>query len=278
MAGDGGEQGQIVVDHCSAIAFTCSIRYPGPRGMRVLSDARPTRRSHHVVEARDLVFRYAGAEPWQLTVEAIQLAAGEHTYIFGPSGCGKTTLLRLVAGVLAPTRGSVTVLGEDLSRGARRDRRRADLMGFVFQSFNLVAYLSAVENVVLPCRFARGRRERATHEGRSLRDEAGRLLEALAIAPSLWDRKPNELSVGQQQRIAVARALIGRPPLILCDEPTSALDPASRDRFIELLLAECAAADSTAVVVSHEPAIRGAFRTSYDLAPAHESTTLRRVA
>ncbi len=246
--------------------------------MPASSDTPTTGQSRKVVDARDLVFRYASGESWQLEVEAMQVAPGEHTYIFGPSGCGKTTLLQLIAGVLTPVGGSMTVLGEDLSRGPRRDRRRAERMGFVFQSFNLVAYLSAIENVLLPCRFARGRRERAAADGRSLRDEAGRLLDSLGIASSLWTRKPNELSVGQQQRVAVARALIGRPPLIVCDEPTSALDPMSRDRFVRLLLAECAAANSTAMVVSHDPAIRDAFQASYDLARADESTRLRSVA
>ncbi|MEM6732949.1 MAG: ABC transporter ATP-binding protein [Myxococcota bacterium] len=231
-----------------------------------------------VIAASELQFRYARQNTWQLDIPQFHVPAGEHTYVFGPSGCGKTTLLQLIAGVLAPNQGSLQILGESLHTGRRRDQRRAELMGFVFQSFNLVPHLSAVDNIVLPCRFAPQRRSRAIGNGGSLIDEAHRLLERLGLSATLGERKPSELSVGQQQRVAVARALIGRPPLIVCDEPTSALDPEARDRFVELLLDECAAADSTAVVVSHDPSIRGAFRASYDLTPLPEKSVLRSVA
>ncbi|MEL6340072.1 MAG: ATP-binding cassette domain-containing protein [Myxococcota bacterium] len=234
--------------------------------------------SNPVVEAQALKFQHRGATNWRLEIDDFQVWRSEHTYICGPSGCGKTTLLQLLAGVLVPVSGRLQVLGQELSRGRHRDRRRAELMGFVFQSFNLVPYLGAIENVMLPCRFAKKRKERATADGVALQDEAGRLLEHLGIQAPLWTRKPSELSVGQQQRVAVARALIGRPPLIVCDEPTSALDPQSRDRFVDLLVSECQEAGSTALVVSHDPSIRHAFRNSYDLAKGAETTVLRRAA
>lgn len=231
-----------------------------------------------VVDARGLSFSYENGSGWQLSIDQLHIEPGAHSYIFGPSGCGKTTLLQLIGGVRTPTSGTLHVLGEELYRGVRRDRRRAEKMGFVFQSFNLVPYLSALENVTLPCRFARERRKRAVDQSGSLNAEAARLMSHLGLDSLLHRRKPRELSVGQQQRVAVARALIGRPPLIVCDEPTSALDPDARDRFIDLLLAECAAAGSTAVVVSHDPAIRNAFRAAYDLAPTPRSTVLRSAA
>ena len=231
-----------------------------------------------VLEASELEFKYRGPSTWQLNIPKLNIDRGEHAYIFGPSGCGKSTLLQLMAGVLTPTRGHILALGESLSQGRRRDQRRAEAMGFVFQSLNLVPYLNVVDNVTLPCRFAPRRKLRATAENRSLVSEAQRLLEHLGIGSEFLHRKPAELSVGQQQRVAVARALIGRPPLIVCDEPTSALDPSARDRFIELLLSECHVANSTAVVVSHDPAIREAFRCAYDLTRIQGGTVLRRAA
>lgn len=231
-----------------------------------------------VLEASELEFRYPGSSTWRLNIPQLDVNAGEHTYIFGPSGCGKSTLLQLMAGVLTPNQGQMRVMSESLNAGPRRDRRRAEAMGFVFQSLNLVPYLDTLKNVVLPCRFAPARRARAIAESGSLVSEAQRLLEHLGIGAELWTRKPTELSVGQQQRVAVARALIGRPPLIVCDEPTSALDPKARDLFVELLLSECQAAQSTAIVVSHDPSIRSAFKLGYDLTPAQDQTILRRAA
>lgn len=228
-----------------------------------------------VVEARDLCFSYSGDDPWRLHLPELRIKRGEHTYIFGPSGCGKTTLLHLLAGVLVAREGHLLVMGQNPGTGAHRDRRRAEHMGFVFQSFNLLPYLSALDNVMLPCRLTPGRRGRAVRAGGTLADEARRLLEHLGIKRSLWTRKPAELSVGQKQRVAIARALIGAPPLVVCDEPTSALDPESRDRFIDLLLAECAEANSTAVVVSHDPAIKKRFVVGYDLTRSREASVLQ---
>lgn len=231
-----------------------------------------------VLEASELEFSYSGTSDWRLKIPRFEVQAGQHTYIFGPSGCGKSTLLQLIAGVMTPQQGTISVLGDRLHRGKDRDRRRAEAMGFVFQSLNLVPYLNTIENVILPCRFAPRRRARVADRERSVVQEAHRLLEHLGIGPEFWRRKPSELSVGQQQRVAVARGLIGRPPLIICDEPTSALDPKARDQFIQLLLNECEAAQSTAIVVSHDPAIRQAFALGYDLARSENKTTLRRAA
>ena len=228
-----------------------------------------------VVDAQDLRFSYADGARWRLQLPELRIPRGQHTYIFGPSGCGKTTLLHLLAGVLSAQEGHLRVMDQDPSQGRNQDRRRAEQMGFVFQSFNLLPYLGALQNVTLPCQFAPARRRRALSRGDTLVDEAGRLLAQLGIDPSMWQAKPTELSVGQQQRIAVARALMGTPPLIVCDEPTSALDPESRDRFIELLLGECAEAGATAVVVSHDPAIKEHFAVSYDLSRSQDASTLK---
>jgi putative ABC transport system ATP-binding protein len=153
------------------------------------------------------------------------------------------------------------VLDENLGalRAPQRDRFRADHVGLVFQQFNLVPYLSVLDNVLLPCSFSARRRERATTGGCSERDEAVRLLEHLGLDAGLQRREATRLSVGQQQRVAAARALIGRPELLIADEPTSALDAGLQSTFIELLLREAAAAAATVVFVSHDQRLSAAF-------------------
>jgi putative ABC transport system ATP-binding protein len=143
-----------------------------------------------------------------------------------PSGSGKSTLLSLLGGVSVPQSGRVSVLGQDLKQiGARaRDRLRASHIGFLFQQFNLLPWLSAIDNVLLPCTFSVARKARAAAD-RSVLDEAARLLTHLDLEPALWGEPSADLSVGQQ-RVAAARALSGRPEILIADEPTSSLDAA----------------------------------------------------
>ncbi|MDE0661299.1 MAG: ABC transporter ATP-binding protein [Gammaproteobacteria bacterium] len=213
-------------------------------------------------------FAYAGGAR-VVEIDELEVAQGERLFVEGPSGSGKSTLLCLVAGILAPTAGTVHVLGESVSAlgAAARDRFRAEKIGFVFQMFNLLPYLSLVDNVVLPCHFSRARAAVALQSSASLSDEADRLLERLGLgANALRRRRVTELSIGQQQRVAVARALIGRPPLVVADEPTSAMDAAARIAFVELLLEECAIAGSTVVFVSHDPSLATSFERAVSMA------------
>ncbi|HSG89602.1 MAG TPA: ABC transporter ATP-binding protein [Pseudomonadales bacterium] len=217
-----------------------------------------------VVQIRDLSFRWrADAEP-TLQVPALRIEAGESVFLRGASGSGKTTLLNLIAGVLVPEAGSVQLLGETLSSlaSARRDRLRADHVGFVFQQFNLLPYLGVVDNVLLPCRFSRLRARRAGDPAA----EAVRLLDALGLDGAVRRaRDVTELSVGQQQRVALARGLIGRPQLVIADEPTSALDADARDEFLALLESECAAAGAALLFVSHDGGLAGRFSRQLDM-------------
>ena len=206
-----------------------------------------------------------------LAIRELRIRTAQRVFLFGPSGCGKSTLLAMIGGVLVPREGKVAVLGENLSgkKSAARDRIRADHVGFIFQQFNLVPYLSVVENVSLPCRYSRRRLERAVDADGSLEESAARLLSALGIGEELRSRKTTDLSVGQQQRVAAARALIGRPELVLADEPTSSLDADRRREFINLLVSECGRVDSTVIFVSHDASLATHFDLAIDLQTAN---------
>lgn len=212
-----------------------------------------------VLHADDLSFTWPGSSEPCLHIGHLTLHAGEQTLLLGPSGGGKSTLLGLLGGVLHPTRGEVKLLGRAFSgcRPAERDRLRADHIGFIFQQFNLVPYLSLEDNVLLPCHFSAIRRQRA---GPQPRDTARRLLAALELPESAWARPVTGLSVGQQQRAAVARALIGSPELLIADEPTSALDGSNRDRLLSLLMSQLEQSGATLLLVSHDEQLRPYFK------------------
>ncbi|MDJ0910528.1 MAG: ABC transporter ATP-binding protein [Woeseiaceae bacterium] len=208
-----------------------------------------------------------GSDDDILAIDELRIESSQRIFLFGPSGCGKSSLLGIIGGVLVPRDGKVDVLGEDLSamKGAARDRVRADHVGFIFQQFNLVPYLSVVENVCLPCRYSQRRLKRAASADGSLEQSAARLLSSLGIDEGLRSRRSTDLSVGQQQRVAAARALIGQPELIIADEPTSSLDADRRREFIDLLLSECERANSTVIFVSHDASLASHFDASIDL-------------
>jgi putative ABC transport system ATP-binding protein len=198
----------------------------------------------------DLIYHWPRQPAPCLDIPCFEIAAGERVFLYGPSGGGKSTLLAVLGGVAAPSAGSVTLLGQriDTLSGHKRDRFRADHIGFIFQQFNLLPWLSALDNVLLPCTFSAHRQARAGNA----KESAAQLLGHLDLAPDLWQRPAAELSVGQQQRVAAARALIGRPEILLADEPTSALDAPRQQRFVDLLLAETRAAGAALLFVSHD--------------------------
>ena len=214
-----------------------------------------------IVALQDVVFRWRPTLPPCLDIAEFRVSAGERVFLHGPSGSGKSSMLSLIGGVMLPERGHVRVLGTDLVRlpGAARDRLRAEHLGFVFQLFNLIPYLSGLDNIVLACRFSAKRRAAVEAAGRSVRDEARRLAKHLDLAPQLLERSAAELSVGQQQRVAAARALIGGPQLVIADEPTSALDVDRERAFLELLLSECAATGAAVLLVSHDMRLADRF-------------------
>lgn len=224
---------------------------------RTVSDANSSPPVTAALGVRNLRFSWS-PEQAPLSFPDIQLEQGQHLFIHGPSGCGKSTLLSLLAGMLRPAQGRVEIRGTDIHRlgATARDQFRADHMGVIFQQFNLVPYLTTLANVTLPCGLSEARKARC--EPNTTR-EAEQLLTALAIPADHWQRKVTRLSIGQQQRIAAARALIGAPGLILADEPTSALDTDNRDRFLELLLSLAHRHRTSVLFVSHDQSLAGHF-------------------
>ena len=215
-----------------------------------------------VFSARDLRFRWQPAAPLVLDIPVFDLQPRERVFLAGPSGTGKTSLLSVLSGIASASEGSARLLGQELVglSGAARDRLRAEQLGIIFQLFNLVPYLSALENVMLGCQFSAARRAAVAAGGETVAEAARRLLTQLGLPESMVGRRAAvELSVGQQQRVAAARALIGRPALVVADEPTSALDSALRDEFLGLLLQECATAGSALLLVSHDRAMAPQF-------------------
>ncbi len=211
---------------------------------------------------RDVHFRWQRRHGFSLDVKALDVARRERLLLVGPSGSGKSTLLGLICGINAPRHGEVTVLGQALSAmsAARRDRFRAEHIGVIFQMFNLIPFVSGLDNVLLALRFAPERRRQMGAAPADVRQQALALLDALGIASDLATAGPaSRLSVGQQQRVAAARALIGAPGLIVADEPTSALDTRARDAFLDVLLRQLAAADASLLMVSHDEGLAPHF-------------------
>jgi putative ABC transport system ATP-binding protein len=199
-----------------------------------------------MLQVTDLVKSFPQPGGGQLTVldvQDFQIAAGEQVALIGQSGGGKTTLLHLIAGLLTPTSGSIRVDNTDLTRLSEqgRDRFRASTIGYVFQTFNLLPAFSAIENVRLGMTFGHGRHDAA---------RASQLLARVGLADRAHYR-PNQLSVGQQQRVAIARSLAGKPQLLLADEPTANVDPVSADSVLQLIRDTCHDENVALLIVTH---------------------------
>jgi len=183
-------------------------------------------------------------------IAAFQLNRGEQIALRGMSGSGKTTMLNLVAGILKPDHGRIVVAGREITvlSESDRDRFRAETIGYVFQTFNLLQGFSALENVMLGMMFGRG----------ADRPAAAKLLDRVGLG-SRVHYKPRQLSVGQQQRVAVARALANAPQLVLADEPTGNLDPRHASEALQLIREVCHESGAALLLVSHDPEVLGQF-------------------
>ncbi len=190
-----------------------------------------------------------------LNIPSWSLPAGEQVFVHGPSGGGKSTLLNLLSGLLTASEGHVNILGQRLDQmsNRQRDRFRANHIGYVFQQFNLIPYLDAIDNIRLASQFSQ-RKKMAL-----LDTEIKQLLTTLNMAKKDWQTPARNLSIGQQQRIAIARALINKPQLLIADEPTSSLDQTNRDAFMTLLMSMIADHSITLLFVSHDMSLSDYF-------------------
>ena len=220
----------------------------------------------HAVSIEKLLFSWSGQQP-TLDIPAWQIKQGETVLLRGPSGSGKSTLLSLLAGINTPQSGSLNLFETAFSSlsGRQRDRYRADNIGYIFQQFNLLPYLSALDNALLVCQFSKKRRQRIAEQGSSAEATATEMLQRLGLNSAQIEQPAHTLSVGQQQRVAAARALLGAPKLLIADEPTSALDAEHRDTFIQLLLELSSQNNTTVIFVTHDAALSSYFDKHVEL-------------
>ncbi|GAB5438589.1 MAG: ABC transporter ATP-binding protein [Falsiruegeria mediterranea] len=210
-----------------------------------------------VLELSEVSFHWPGPARFTLSLREFALKRGETVLLLGESGSGKSTLLSLICGTILPNMGKIQISGTDVTRlsGGARDRFRAENIGVIFQQFNLLPFGSVADNILLPLQFAPGRRKRAGNA----KAAAAALCSELGLPKDVFTAKAHTLSVGQQQRVAVARALIGHPHLIIADEPTSALDANSQAAFLDLLFQQTSAHETTLLMVSHDPRLAERF-------------------
>jgi ABC-type lipoprotein export system ATPase subunit len=192
-----------------------------------------------------------GSKTQILDVPQYSLAAGEQAVLIGPSGCGKTTLLHIIAGITRPTSGSVKIDNVEITKFSEAvcDRIRANKLGYVFQTFNLLPAFTALENVMLGMTFS---------SGRASSSRARELLERVGLGHRLNSR-PKTMSVGEQQRVAVARALANRPKILLADEPTANVDPANQQHIIDLIRENCRKENVALLIVTHAMEVSNQF-------------------
>lgn len=207
------------------------------------------------IALKNLKFGYsAGADQVVVDLPDWSTKQGEHIFLHGPSGSGKSTLLNLLSGILPSNQGEITLIGQriDTMSARRRDQFRANNIGYIFQQFNLIDYLSAIDNIRLAQRFCQSDKSndlKAIHK----------LLDTLNIGKDDRNKKTAQLSIGQQQRIAIARALINNPAILIADEPTSSLDQANQESFMSLLMSQARSLDMTVIFVSHDLSLASHF-------------------
>ena len=238
-------------------------------------DAQSESQNHHInnlsigknaqvpaVLVESLLFSYAASKPI-IDIKKWQLSKSEHVFLYGPSGCGKSTLLNLISGILSPQGGKVSVLGTDIAalKTSKRDRFRAQNIGVVFQQFNLVPYLSVLDNIQLAMHFANddSNKTDAMKKESTKQQQITAMLHALQLPSDCILQKASELSVGQQQRVAIARALINKPDVLIVDEPTSALDVSAKDAFMQVLIDTTISSNAALIFVSHDQSLARHF-------------------
>jgi putative ABC transport system ATP-binding protein len=224
------------------------------------------------LELQNIEFSWPQQTKPLFAIAELTLQQGETLFIGGPSGCGKTSLLSLITGIQVAQHGTCRVLGTTMNQlsPSDRDRFRGEHLGLIFQQFNLLPFLTVQENIELPSKLFNRRFKKSTQLFGSVQAHVDRLCDALHLEPALRHRRANLLSVGEQQRVAAARALLGCPSLIVADEPTSALDEDNKIDFLNLLLSTASAQKTSVITVSHDMRIASNFDRVF-LMPRQES-------
>ncbi len=225
--------------------------------------------TNNLIHLKNLQFRYNVKSSLVLDIEEFIMAKKEKFFLFGTSGSGKTTLLEILSGVLKATAGDVHICGENLSQlsNSERDHFRGENLGYIFQNFNLIPYLSVADNILLPLKLNPKVLQRISAPA----DEMQKICQRLGIQ-NLLSKNVLQLSVGQQQRVAVARALISKPKLLLADEPTSALDFEHREKFLKLVFEICNEENLGIFFVSHDHSLKNLFDRALDLRDIQKSS------
>ncbi|MBI60244.1 methionine ABC transporter ATP-binding protein [bacterium] len=220
-----------------------------------------------LVRFDNFLLNYPSDTSFSLQIKNLILEKNKKIFIEGPSGCGKTTFLNVITGLTKPVTGNIYVLDTNITalNQVACDRFRVDHFGIIFQLFNLIPYLTVIENIILPCTFSTQRRKKALANNKTLEEEARRLCTELDITDSLLNKPISQLSIGQQQRVSIARAIIGQPDIIIADEPTSALDDDRKNQFMSLLLKECNTYNLDLIFVSHDTSLQSHFNQIYHL-------------
>ena len=210
-----------------------------------------------IIKIDSLRFHWSKKSSFRIYISGFTVKKGEKILLLGESGSGKTTLLSLIAGFLDPLSGEININGKSINSltSSKKDKFRADNFGIIFQQFNLLPYANIIDNIILPLYFSK---RRSTHI-KNRRDVAMTLCRRLKLPDDIAESKASSLSVGQQQRVAVARALIGNPPLIIADEPTSSLDTETQEKFLDLMFEQIDQNKSTLLMVSHDKSLSRRF-------------------
>ena len=217
----------------------------------------------NIIKIDSVRFHWSKKSSFKIFVPNFKISKGEKVLLLGESGSGKTTLLSLICGFLNPLSGSISINGSTINKlsSKTKDEHRADNIGIIFQQFNLLPYANVIDNIVLPLYFSKVRSANVTNQ----RESALNLCKQLRLPDDIDQYKASSLSVGQQQRVAVARALIGNPSLVIADEPTSSLDTDAQQIFLDLMFEQISNNKSTLLMVSHDRSLAERFDRLIDI-------------